>query len=85
MNLAQSDPYYIPRASQDGRLALVRSRGPLSGGTIVRVVKTDRNYQNMVVEAPITRVFKRDGMEQREVQQAQVEVVNNDLVVLRRR
>lgn len=83
MNLAQSDPDYIPQASKDGRLALVRSVGPLSGGTLVKLYEGGPadNYQTLVVAAEIgvwDRVHKKI---KRKV--AQVTVSNEDLVIRR--
>lgn len=85
MNLAQSDPYYIPHASDTGRLYLVRSRGPLSAGTCVRMVSTDSEYENLVVEAVVARQTKRDGTIIMRRIPVQVGVENRDLVIRRLR
>jgi len=81
MNLAQTDPYYIPQASKDGRLALRKGFGPLSSGTKVRFVSSDPNWNEVTVEAEITVMnWKRDT----ERVKHQVTVTKDDLVIRRR-
>jgi hypothetical protein len=81
MNLAQTDPYYIPQASQEGRLALVRTVGPFSGGTHVKFVRADDEFKSIVVSGTVIR---QSGNVRSELT-IEVFVTREDLVIRRDR
>lgn len=51
--ILRTDPYYVDQASKDGRLFLVRTCGSFSGGTRVKLVSTDSDYDTLVVAAKV--------------------------------
>ena len=49
--ILRTDPYYVEKASRDGRLFLVRTAGSLSGGTRVTLIESDPDYSILKVSA----------------------------------
>jgi hypothetical protein len=79
--ILQTDSYYVDYASDEGRLFLVRTIGSLSGGTRVKVVGGDPNYDKLQVSGKVVVEVKTAPF--RKTVEHVVEVTLDDLVIRR--